>query len=197
MGKWSTGLKLALAALGVVLFATAIKSFVNWERSPGRDALFTVGTALVLSVVGAKFLPRGTAPALLTAGLVIGGYEYLKPQAEDIGRNIAASMGGKASASKPAGQKTPNTSVEGDYISYKPPAAPEQPYTPPPQQPYTPPPQAAQPQWPGATPPQQPKVSDWAFLGGKLIEGGASVLGSFLSKGSAGANDDVFARTVG
>lgn len=193
MGKWSTGLKLALAALGVVLFATAIKSFVNWERSPGRDALFTVGTALVLSVVGAKFLPRGTAPALLTAGLVIGGYEYLKPQAETIGNNIAASMRGTAApGGKPSAPKAP-AGYEGDYISYKPPAMPAAPATPPPPPQQTAPAQTYMP----VPAPQQPKVSDWAFLGGKLIEGGASVLGSWLGKGSAGSGDDVFARTVG
>lgn len=199
-GTWNTGFKLALAALGVLLIATAIKSFVNYERSPGKDALFTVGTALVASVVGAKFLPGGVAPMLLTAGLVIGGYEFLKPEAEKIGNSIAASIRGKGGTINTQG------GVQAEGKTYGPatgtPITGAQPMGQ-----STIPAQAAQPQSIVGQAAQPVTIiqqaakgpSDFAYVAGKLFESAGSVFAGAGTKliGSGADANDPFAKVSG
>lgn len=201
-GSWMSGFKLALAALGVLLVATAVKSFVNYERSPGKDAMFTIGTALVASVVGARFLPRGVAPMLLTAGLVIGGYEFLKPEAEKIGNSIASSIRGQGGSTintqggQTAGVKTTTSPPAGTPITG---AVPQStiPVSGVTQQ------QQAQPM---ASQTAQPVTiiqqaakgpSDFAYVAGKLFESAGSVFagaGTKLIGGSGADYNDPFAK---
>ena len=100
MGNWSTGLKIALSVLGVVLFATAIQTFVNWQPSSKFGAgLFTIGAALVAGVIGAKFLPKGATAGLLAAGIALGGYQMVGDKVADFGATIGNSIRGAGTGS--------------------------------------------------------------------------------------------------
>jgi hypothetical protein len=102
---WWGGLKLVLAALGVIALGTAIKTFMSWSpRTSGGNALFTIGVAIVGALLFGKLLPKGGAAAVTTAGLVIGGYEWLKPQADQLGASVGSSIrGGGFMSSTPTG----------------------------------------------------------------------------------------------
>lgn len=105
---WWGGLKLVLAALGVIALGTAIKTFMSWSpRTSGGNALFTIGVAIVGALLFGKLLPKGGAAAVTTAGLVIGGYEWLKPQADQLGASVGSSIrGGGFMSSSPSGAQT-------------------------------------------------------------------------------------------
>lgn len=96
---WWSGFKLVLAALGVIALGTAIKTFMSWSpRTSGGNALFTIGVAIVGALLFGKVLPKGGAAALTTAGLVIGGYEWLKPQADQLGSSVGSAIRGQGFA---------------------------------------------------------------------------------------------------
>lgn len=106
---WWSGFKLVLAALGVIALGTAIKTFMSWSpRTSGGNALFTIGVAIVGALLFGKVLPKGGAAALTTAGLVIGGYEWLKPQADQLGSSVGSAIRGQGFAPQvTAGQVSP------------------------------------------------------------------------------------------
>lgn len=199
MGNWSTGLKIALSVLGVVLFATAIQTFVNWQPSSKFGAgVFTIGAALVAGVIGSKFLPAGATAGLLTAGLALGGYQMVGDKVAEFGQNIGNSIrgngGAPVSATSPVvpnpGSTTPGgaaTPLAGAVpTTFNPAGAvPTQPAS-----------QTAQP----VTIIQQAAKgpSDFAFITGKVLDSVGTFLGGqdlFGSKGvdqfegSLGAND--------
>jgi hypothetical protein len=65
---WWGGLKLVLAALGVIALGTAIKTFMSWSpRTSGGNALFTIGVAIVGALLFGKLLPKGGAAAVTGA----------------------------------------------------------------------------------------------------------------------------------
>lgn len=195
MGNWSTGLKLALSVLGVVLFATAIQTFVNWQPSSKFGAgVFTIGAALVAGVIGSKFLPAGATAGLLTAGLALGGYQMVGDKVQEFGANIGNSIRGKGSPASALPPKTGGASYEEtgtfSYPTTARPAGavPTQPAA-------VAQPVAAQPQQVTIVQQAAKPVSDLAYLGGKLFDSVGTFLGGQqIFGGSKGGFDDAFAK---
>lgn len=195
MGNWSTGLKLALSVLGVVLFATAIQTFVNWQPSSKFGAgVFTIGAALVAGVIGSKFLPAGATAGLLTAGLALGGYQMVGDKVQEFGQNIGNSIRGTSTPSTPgpkgpvglpgqAGPSGPAAGFTGVPTTFNPSGAV-------PTQPPSQTPQAVTVIQQAAKGP-----SDLAYLGGKLFDSVGTFLGGQqIFGGSKGDFDDAFAK---
>lgn len=112
--KWGTGFKLALAALGVIVVSTALKQFISYNRTPGKDALFTIGAALLLGFGAKAFGATGVAGMALTSGLVVAGVEFVGGQASNIGNSLAGSFRGiTGQGAAPSG--APSSS---SYFSY-------------------------------------------------------------------------------
>jgi hypothetical protein len=117
-GKWGTGIKLALAALGVIIISTALKSFISYQRSPGKDALFTIGAALLLGFGARAFGAGGIASAALTSGLVVAGVEFVGGQASQIGQSLANSFRGITGQGGTPMPTTPQGAQPQGYFSY-------------------------------------------------------------------------------
>lgn len=114
-GKWGTGFKLALAALGVIVVSTALKQFISYNRTPGKDALFTIGAALLLGFGAKAFGATGVAGMALTSGLVVAGVEFVGGQAINIGNSLAGSFRGITGQGGAAPSGVPSSS---SYFSY-------------------------------------------------------------------------------
>lgn len=197
MGNWSTGLKLALSVLGVVLFATAIQTFVNWQPSSKFGAgVFTIGAALVAGVIGSKFLPAGATAGLLTAGLALGGYQMVGDKVQEFGQNIGNSIRGNGSATPSTpGPKGPvglpgQTGPSGPTAGFTGVAPTFNDSGPVPTKPPSQTPQAVTVIQQAAKGP-----SDLAYLGGKLFDSVGTFLGGQqIFGGSKGDFDDAFAK---
>jgi hypothetical protein len=123
-GKWGTGVKLALAALGVIVVSTALKQFISYNRSPGKDALFTIGAALLLGFGARAFGAGGIAASALTAGLTVAGVEFVGGQAAQIGNSLASSFRGMTGQPATMPGAVPKGADSSSYFSYGQPGVP-------------------------------------------------------------------------